>query len=260
MPPSLIADRRRRYPSSPLCASLMISALRAYDQAWRGPRLRISLSLLLGLSAPVWRLLRQAVSGEPLHHRVQNAVAQGRQGVRNGWTQPPAVSNRPMKRRENVEHSARRRKQLLSEVTMKKVNTVKKTTQNTKVKQRSRVVVFGSRCVPETDATRGWVLKQLKAIGPIMCLIDGGQRGGEAVGRQVATRSRLPVVEMRADWDRAGKQALFTRNRKIALIADIGVCLWDGKSGGTFHLIKEMKKFGKPVIVFNSLTKETTRV
>jgi hypothetical protein len=123
-----------------------------------------------------------------------------------------------------------------------------------------RVVVFGSREVPVQRTTRQWVSNRLAEIEAIYCVISGGAKGADHVGAQVALRDKHALVMMPACWDRYGSSAGFKRNEQMAMIADRGVCLWDGKSRGTAHMIDEMRKLGKPVVIFNSITRTTYTV
>ena len=77
-------------------------------------------------------------------------------------------------------------------------------------------------------------------------IISGGARGADTLARQYAVANGIPFTEIRPDYARYGKGAPLRRNTDIIARADLVIALWDGKSTGTAHAIRQCKKLGKP--------------
>tara|TARA_R110000851_G_C12635387_1_gene518345 strand:+ start:19 stop:471 length:453 start_codon:yes stop_codon:yes gene_type:complete len=82
-------------------------------------------------------------------------------------------------------------------------------------------------------------------------VVCGGARGADTEGEQWALRQSQTVTKFLPDWDGLGKRAGFVRNAEMADYADVLVAMWDGKSRGTSHMIKDARKKGLDVHVFN---------
>ena len=71
------------------------------------------------------------------------------------------------------------------------------------------------------------------------------------LGALWAAKHSVPLQCFPAQWNIYGKSAGFIRNAEMGEYADLAICFWDGKSKGTFHMIKTMKRLNKPVYVFD---------
>lgn len=87
-----------------------------------------------------------------------------------------------------------------------------------------------------------------KNLSEIVC---GDARGADELGARWGKEHGVPVKHFPPDWDYYGHAAGFIRNAEMGEYADAAVCFWDGKSKGTEHMIKTMKRLGKPYRVFD---------
>ena len=94
-------------------------------------------------------------------------------------------------------------------------------------------------------------------------IISGDARGADALGAEWAAHFQIPIQHFPAQWDKYGKSAGFIRNAEMGEEADALIAFWDGKSKGTAHMIKTMKRNNKPYWVYNyngELIEEETQV
>jgi hypothetical protein len=109
-----------------------------------------------------------------------------------------------------------------------------------------KVVVFGSRDVVISVQLIDWVEKALAAVGATE-VISGCARGGDRIGEHAGRRLSIVVREYPAQWRKYGRSAGFRRNEQMAEVAEAGIALWDGKSRGTQHMIRELERRNVPV-------------
>ena len=69
------------------------------------------------------------------------------------------------------------------------------------------------------------------------------------MGRLWAIKHEYPYKMFIPKWQEEGKIAGFNRNVEMADYADEAICIWNGISKGTEHMINIMKGIGKPVRV-----------
>ena len=81
-------------------------------------------------------------------------------------------------------------------------------------------------------------------------VIAGGARGADRLGYRWSWKHQVPHKLFRAEWDRWGKSAGMRRNAQMAQAGDVLVAFWSLTSRGTAHMIGEMQRLGKPVVVF----------
>lgn len=77
----------------------------------------------------------------------------------------------------------------------------------------------------------------------------GEADGADSDGKKWASRQGLKVRSFRPDWDRLGIKAGYIRNDEMGAEAHALLAFWDGKTPGTRHMINNMKKQKKPVVV-----------
>ena len=107
--------------------------------------------------------------------------------------------------------------------------------------------MFGSRHLnPSIDILHSIITTNQVNITQI---IDGGCRGIDQLGKQYGLERKIPVMTVPAEWNKYGNGAGPIRNSKMVELADIGICIWNGKSKGTLDTINKLKAVGKPVIV-----------
>lgn len=83
-------------------------------------------------------------------------------------------------------------------------------------------------------------------------VVHGDARGADTLGKEWAISRGYPVKAFPADWDKHGKPAGMIRNREMGKYADMLIAFWDGFSNGTAHMIQEMKKHKKQVIIVDT--------
>lgn len=110
-----------------------------------------------------------------------------------------------------------------------------------------KTIIAGSREGPTyTDivvATYGLEWK----ITEVVC---GMAPGADLLGKLWAEKHGIPVKCFPADWSRYGKRAGPIRNVQMAEYADALIAIWDGKSNGTAHMIREARSRGMLVCIF----------
>ena len=82
-----------------------------------------------------------------------------------------------------------------------------------------------------------------------LVFLSGGCRGADQLGERYAEKHGFPVEICPADWGKYGRKAGPIRNWKMAQMADIVICFWDGKSKGTKSMIDCAVRAGKHVKV-----------
>lgn len=68
-------------------------------------------------------------------------------------------------------------------------------------------------------------------------IVSGGARGADKVGELIAESNNISLKLFPADWDTYGRSAGFRRNVDMAEYSTHLLAFWDGKSGGTKHMI-----------------------
>lgn len=80
------------------------------------------------------------------------------------------------------------------------------------------------------------------------CIITGGARGADTLGKRYATLRKIPSTVIPAKWS-YGKLAGYQRNEEMLKQADALIAFWDGHSHGTSHMIRIAKEKKIPVRV-----------
>ncbi len=84
-------------------------------------------------------------------------------------------------------------------------------------------------------------------------VIAGAARGVDSLAARFAKERGLTVTEYPADWDRFGKSAGFKRNElMLDQGPDLVIAFWCIGSRGTAHTVREARRRGIPVEVFES--------
>lgn len=78
-------------------------------------------------------------------------------------------------------------------------------------------------------------------------IVSGCARGADRLGGQFAINHGLRLYCYPADWNKYGKSAGYVRNNIMAEYSHALIAFWDGKSKGTEHMVKVMKKQNKLV-------------
>jgi hypothetical protein len=119
-----------------------------------------------------------------------------------------------------------------------------------------KIIIAGGRDFTDAEA----MIDALNGLESVLgdtsnwIIVAGMASGADITGYNLAVRSRVATIQMPAEWDKhPNKSAGFVRNGEMAAIADVLVAFWDGRSKGTEHMIKTMRKREKPVYVFKYL-------
>lgn len=110
-----------------------------------------------------------------------------------------------------------------------------------------KVIIAGSRGITALATVEDAVVR---ANFRIIEVVSGRARGVDLLGEQWATMRGIPISIFPANWDLYGRGAGFIRNETMAHYADALIAVWDGRSGGTKHMIDTMTKLGKTVYVY----------
>ena len=85
----------------------------------------------------------------------------------------------------------------------------------------------------------------------IVEIVSGTARGVDNLGEQLAEKFGLEVTKFPADWQRFGKRAGHLRNADMAKYTDIAIVVMSyGGTNGSLNMIENMRKLGKPCLVF----------
>lgn len=112
-----------------------------------------------------------------------------------------------------------------------------------------KLAVIGSR----SFCSYGWLeqcLLRSFRVADIEAVISGGARGADALAARFASCHDIPLIVLRADWDKHGKKAGPMRNSEIVAQADAVAAFWDGHSAGTRDTIAKARAAGRRVLVF----------
>lgn len=109
-----------------------------------------------------------------------------------------------------------------------------------------RVIIAGSRNLTFYTNVIDAVRESGLDVTEVVC---GMARGVDLLGRRWARERGIPVKEFPADWARLGRGAGHARNWEMARYADALIAVWDGRSGGTKHMIETARRQGLKVFV-----------
>lgn len=116
-----------------------------------------------------------------------------------------------------------------------------------------RTIIAGSRSISDPEILLHAIEDMEWEITLVLC---GEARGVDLMGKLWAQLEDIPYECYPPDWERHGKKAGLKRNIEMARNAEALLAIWDGKSSGTAHMIKEAKNRGLfvHVIDINYLT------
>lgn len=103
-----------------------------------------------------------------------------------------------------------------------------------------RTIIAGSRNICDPLLLENAVANSGFEISEV---ISGGAVGVDTLAIGYAIDNTIPLRLMEADWHRYGKSAGFVRNEQMARVADALIAVWDGRSKGTFHMIRTAKLY-----------------
>ncbi len=112
-----------------------------------------------------------------------------------------------------------------------------------------KIIIAGSRTFQYYDEIEPLIEKGLYAFGMVTHIISGCAKGIDEMGEIWASENGIPCIKYPADWKQYGNFAGKFRNVAMADAGDDLLAIWDGKSGGTGHMIQTMIQKKKPTIV-----------
>ena len=116
-----------------------------------------------------------------------------------------------------------------------------------------RVCIAGTRTFNDYSLLKAIITNAFFDISRLH-IISGHAKGADELGELYAKEMNLRLEVYPADWTTYGKGAGAIRNAKMASISDCLVAFWDGESRGTKNMINNMKRLGKPVLIYNYIT------
>lgn len=101
--------------------------------------------------------------------------------------------------------------------------------------------------------SRGLAVEDMQKYLPedVTEIVSGGANGIDTCAKKYAQKHNIPLTEFFPEYERYGKAAPLKRNKKIIDYADMVIALWDGCSKGTESVIRNCRKIGKPIVVYD---------
>ena len=106
-----------------------------------------------------------------------------------------------------------------------------------------KVAVVGSRSLYVRDLSL-YLPKNITEI------VSGGAMGVDASAREYAEEQGIPLTEFLPDYKAFGRRAPLKRNIQIIEYSDQVLIFWDGRSRGSYFVISQCRKRGKPHRIF----------
>lgn len=122
-----------------------------------------------------------------------------------------------------------------------------------------RVIIAGSRTVTSftyVEHAMGVATRHL-GWGPFVRVVSGAARGVDRLGERWAHQHSIAVKSFPvspAEWQAQPRSAGHARNTRMAEYATHLVAIWDGRSGGTAHMIQAAQARGLPTLIGNIAT------
>lgn len=117
-----------------------------------------------------------------------------------------------------------------------------------------KIVIAGSRTIDNYNMLLEIMKRDIfdLCLGCKVIILSGGARGVDQNAKQFALKNNLVYNEYKPIYENQhDKRAPLRRNEDMARDGDMLVCIWDGTSTGSFHMVNAMKKLGKPVYLYN---------
>lgn len=120
-----------------------------------------------------------------------------------------------------------------------------------------KTIIAGSRTVTYNDVITA--LLNCDFTDKISEIVSGTANGADKHGETIAKEYDIPIKQFPAQWDKFGKSAGYKRNEEMANYADACICIWDGVSKGTQHMINIAKIKNIELFVYNTLTNQFSK-
>jgi len=115
------------------------------------------------------------------------------------------------------------------------------------------LLVCGSRKFSDYEHLCIYINK-VQEKASIRKIISGGEKGADALAARYAQEKKIPLVEIRTDATKHGKNALFAHNNQMLDLcnkdnAGMVIAFWDSISPGTKSLLAEAEKRKIPCVI-----------
>lgn len=103
-----------------------------------------------------------------------------------------------------------------------------------------RVLISGDRNWKDKDI----ILEALYSLGNVDVVIEGGARGADTLGKEIAEFLGIPVIHCPADWSQGKKGGIFRNISMLNHKPDLVLAFHNdiGNSKGTKHMLEITKK------------------
>jgi len=115
-----------------------------------------------------------------------------------------------------------------------------------------KLIIAGSRNIKSAQDILGTFLSEITELignGGLEEIVEGGCRGVDKDAAKFAAAYGISSRHFFPDWTRYGKAGGPIRNEQMAEYADALIAIWDGKSKGTFDMIKKADKHGLEMLI-----------
>lgn len=82
-------------------------------------------------------------------------------------------------------------------------------------------------------------------------VVCGKAKGADTRGEQWGLTHNISIKYFPADWNRYGRGAGSIRNAEMGDYAEALIAFWDGRSKGTYNMIKYARNKGLKITVYN---------
>lgn len=119
-----------------------------------------------------------------------------------------------------------------------------------------KTIIAGSRSISDINILINTIQKSDFIISEI---VSGTANGVDKLGENYASIHNIPVSLFPANWNKYGKSAGYKRNQQMAkYVKEISppgqlICIWDGISPGSQHMIQIAKQYNLHIFVHNTL-------
>lgn len=114
-----------------------------------------------------------------------------------------------------------------------------------------RTIIAGTRTAPVDAVEEAWKFFNAREGCPrTTWIISGGAQGADEYGEMIARAESIAMRLFRADWKMHGRAAGPIRNEQMAKNADACLVVWDGKSRGSYSMIRLACMHGLDVVVW----------
>ncbi len=103
-----------------------------------------------------------------------------------------------------------------------------------------KTIIAGSRLITSYDLVKIVIQDSEFTITKV---ISGCACGVDKLGEQWAKENGNEIDQYPALWDQYGKSAGYHRNEVMASNAEALILIWDGKSKGSAHMLKQGYKY-----------------